>query len=105
MISKKALLGVTALLVAELLVSLEVSSKDQYAEWKKEFGFEWSPEEDSYRRLIFMKNLAAIEKHNSDPAQTYTMDLNQFAALTDDEFQSYYLNPARAASSRPKVTS
>ena len=57
----------------------------------------FSSQEDSYRRIIFMKNLKAIEEHNSNPANTYEMGVNQFTALTQEEFESYYLNPMRAA--------
>lgn len=72
---------------------MHADSKDQFAEWKNQYGVNWGPEEDAYRRIIFMKNLAEIEQHNSDASQTYQMGINQFTALTQEEFVSTYLNP------------
>ena len=37
--------------------------------------------------------MALLNKHNSDPSQTYKMAINQFSGLTDDEFAEQYLNP------------
>ena len=48
---------------------------------------------DSYRRLIFERNLIKIEKHNADPSQTYQMGVNQFTVFSDEEFAKLYLNP------------
>jgi C1A family cysteine protease len=38
--------------------------------------------------MVFMRNLEKINKHNADPTQTYTMGVNQFADLTQEEFVS-----------------
>lgn len=100
---KKVLLLVAALLTAGWLFSLQVDSKDDYLEWKKQYGVQWNGEEDSYRRLIFTKNVAAIEMHNLDTTQTYKMGVNQFTGLTEEEFVSYYLNPLRASENRAIV--
>jgi C1A family cysteine protease len=43
--------------------------------------------------MVFLKNVATIEKHNADKTQTYTMGINQFSALTDAEFALSFLTP------------
>jgi len=51
----------------------------------------FTPQEDIYRKIIFMKNCAEIEKHNADITQTYTIGINQFSHLTKEEFASSFL--------------
>lgn len=41
--------------------------------------------------MIFEQNVANIEKHNADLSQTYKMSINQFTALTQEEFVNTYL--------------
>lgn len=46
-------------------------------------------EEEKLRYSVFQNNLRIIEKHNKRYAQgktTYTMGINQFADLTEEEF-------------------
>ena len=40
-------------------------------------------DEDSFRRLIFNRNVETINKHNADETQTYKMGVNQFTGLTE----------------------
>ena len=89
---------ILTLLIGASLYLMHTSHQNQelvYDTWKRDFGFVWKAEEDAYRRLIFMENLEIIDKHNSDPSQTYKMGLNQFSALTDKEFQTTYLTPRK----------
>lgn len=44
-----------------------------------------------YRKTIFLRNVASIEAHNSDPQITYHRGVNQFTDLTDAEFEAMYL--------------
>lgn len=66
---------------------------DAFDQWKGQFGANWAPEEEAYRRLIFEKNLIKIEKHNNDNTQTYKMGVNQFTAFTTEEFAERFLTP------------
>lgn len=68
------------------------SQSQLYEEWKKTNGYSWEPFEDAYRKIIFMKNVELMEKHNADPSQTYKMGINQFSAMTDKEFVETYLD-------------
>ena len=38
-----------------------------------------------------MENLAKIEAHNADKTQTYEQGVNQFSAMTQEEFAASYL--------------
>lgn len=91
--NQKILAVVLALLSATALYYSAAERKDSFQEWKQQFGMSFRQEEESYRRMIFLKNVDIIEKHNADHTQTYKMGLNQFSALTDAEFQAAYLNP------------
>lgn len=66
---------------------------DAFDQWKGQFGANWAPEEEAYRRLIFEKNLIKIEKHNNDNTQTYKMGVNQFTVFTNEEFAERFLTP------------
>ena len=79
----KLVLVLVALLSATALYISASGEQDTYLQWKKQYNFEATAEEDGFRRLIFLRNVEIIEKHNSDHTQTYKMGLNQFSALTD----------------------
>jgi hypothetical protein len=42
------------------------------------------PQEELYRKIIFENNLIKIQRHNSDPTQTYKMGVNQFTIFSDE---------------------
>ena len=44
-----------------------------------------------YREKIFLENLAKINTHNSKEYKTYEMGVNQFTAMTQEEFVQQYL--------------
>lgn len=47
------------------------------------------PTEKAYRLKIFFKNLLSIELHNKNQDKTYTMAVNHFADLSNEEFESF----------------
>jgi C1A family cysteine protease len=47
--------------------------------------------EEAYRERIFMENLAKIQLHNINEHKTYELGVNQFTALTEEEFVQQYL--------------
>ena len=81
--NKTTLLVLISLLASAALLYSSSEQKDDFLEYKKTFNFKWSAEEDAFRRLIYLKNLEIIQKHNEDSAQTYKMGVNQFTAITD----------------------
>lgn len=91
--NKKVIFAVAAILLTSAILYSVEEKRDSFLEWKQQFNVAYSNEEDAYRRLIFLKNLEIIEKHNADASKTYKMGLNQFSALHDAEFEATFLNP------------
>ena len=91
--NQKTIAVLVALLSATALYYGSVERKDDYSNWKQQFNIAYSAEEDAYRKIIFLKNLEIINRHNADKSQTYKMGLNQFSALHDAEFEAIFLNP------------
>jgi KDEL-tailed cysteine endopeptidase len=69
----------------------EVPAKvlEAYSRWSAKFGRLYaSPEEKNFRLKAFHKNFNFVEAHNSDSKKTYSVALNQFADMTDEEYKS-----------------
>lgn len=79
-----ALLAVASVFAFFVTDSQESSSK--FDQWKQTYGADFDPPEEVYRKIIFEQNLQLIQKHNSDPTQTYKMAVNQFTVFTQQEF-------------------
>jgi len=54
------------------------------------YGLVWTPMESLERLVIYAKNVAMIEAHNSNASNTYKMKMNQFGHLTGEEFKAAY---------------
>jgi C1A family cysteine protease len=102
--NQKILAVLVALLSATALYYGSVEHKDDYQLWKQQFNVVFGAEEDAYRRIIFLKNLEIVQKHNADHTNTYKMGLNQFSALTDAEFESTFLNPKTRSPAKSEET-
>jgi KDEL-tailed cysteine endopeptidase len=50
-----------------------------------------NPTEEKYRMNVYSSNIAKIRAHNADLTQSYTMEVNHFADLTNEEFIQTYL--------------
>ena len=92
----KALIATLVLLGAAsvYLYGLESPASQAYSfeQFKGDFGKRYSREgEEAYRKNIFLRNLIRIQEHNANPANTYSMGVNQFADLTQAEFEAIYL--------------
>ncbi|RZB40635.1 Inhibitor I29 domain containing protein [Asbolus verrucosus] len=51
------------------------------------------PEEDNFRKQIFIESLQKVEAHNEKYNQglvTYTLGINQFSDLTKEEMSKYH---------------
>ena len=69
--------------------SLALTVRDQFTQFKSEHGKEYCCEEEESLRLeVFTSNLKKIEEHNETPGKTWTMAVNQFADLTEEEFKT-----------------
>lgn len=68
------------------------SNLTEFQSWKAKFNMKFdSMFEEAYREKIFLANLAKINAHNINEHKTYEMGINQFSALTDEEFAQQYL--------------
>ena len=60
--------------------------------WMKSYNKVYaSPEERNFRLGIFHETYVMVTEHNANPDATYTMELNQFADMTDEEIRAKYL--------------
>lgn len=78
---------------AAVLLGQQTTNKvSEFESWKAKHGVSYASEfENAYRERIFLENLAKINTHNSNEYKTYEMGLNQFSALTQEEFAETYL--------------
>ena len=77
---------------AVLLNNQSTPAVSEFESWKAHHGITFSSEiENAFREKIFLENLAKINQHNSNDYRTYDMGLNQFSALTQEEFAQTYL--------------
>ena len=89
---------------AILLNNQGASKTNQFESWKSTHGIVYSNQfENTYRERVFLENLKKIESHNADKTQTYQMGLNQFSALTHEEFAEIYLTLIPNEDSHPMV--
>ena len=88
----KGLVAVTlvALIAAAAYLSTQQTSSSAFDEWKAQYGANWDNSEEFYRRTIFERTLKEVETHNADETQTYKKGINQFSALTQEEFVAIY---------------
>ena len=84
-----------AVLTAATVLFTQVEKTDTISEfeaWKAEHGVQFeSSFESAYREKVFLENKAKIALHNADKFKTYEMGINQFSALTQEEFQQQFL--------------
>jgi len=69
----------------------EVFHWREFTSFQKRFSKLYSSmEEVEYRFSVFRQNLVTILTHNADLSQNFTMGVNQFTDLTQDEFRDQY---------------
>lgn len=84
-----AILGAAAVLFTQGQTSTDVND---FQTWKATYGIKFENAfEESYREKVFLQNVAKIRLHNLNEHNTYTMGVNQFTAMTQEEFVDTYL--------------
>ena len=84
-----AIVSAAAVLFSQVQPQTEVN---EFQTWKSTHGVKYeSLFEESYRERVFLENLAKINLHNSNKLSTYQMGVNQFTAMTQEEFEQNYL--------------
>lgn len=67
-----------------------VAATPTFEDWKAAYGKSYSALEERGRRHIWEQNLAYVNKHNSE-GHAYSLHMNRFADLTNDEFKRMYM--------------
>lgn len=68
------------------------SAVSDFEAWKSHHGIKYeSAFENAYREKVFLENKVKVELHNADKFKTYEMGINQFSALTQEEFSQQFL--------------
>ena len=84
------------LALALTLYAASCSMQPSFNEWSTEYGKRYGPTERDYRISIYNDNIAKIEAHNAKNL-SWTMGVNQFADLTEDEFKARFTGGLRQA--------
>ena len=64
-----------------------------FVDFQERFNKKYDSIEDLKERFeIFASNIRIIETHNSDKTQNFTMSINHFTDLTDEEFKENYIS-------------
>ena len=78
--------------LATVMLHQHTAQPSEFEAWKAKHGISYAdPVENAYREKVFLKNLAEVATHNSNEYRTYDKGLNQFSALTQEEFSATYL--------------
>lgn len=67
---------------------------ESFEVWKTQYGKSYSTHEETYRLGIWLKNLKFVESHNKKHQlgqESYEVEMNAFADMTEDEFSAKYL--------------
>jgi len=60
--------------------------REEFTSFAKQYGKQYEVEEMFHRFEIFAENLALVNSHNANPANTYTLGINKYSDLTSSEF-------------------
>ena len=69
----------------------EASAVEKHEQWMSRFNRVYSDDSEKTSRFeIFTNNLKFVESINMNTNKTYTLDVNEFSDLTDEEFKARY---------------
>jgi C1A family cysteine protease len=72
----------------------DAAAEEMFNAWTVQHNKEYTPSEIPARFAAFRKNLNFVARHNAEHAnglQTYNVELNRFADMTQAEFKAFYL--------------
>ncbi|XP_021071348.1 LOW QUALITY PROTEIN: cathepsin Q-like [Mus pahari] len=70
--------------------AIDLSLDFEWKEWMKKYEKSYSLEEEVLKRAVWEENVKRIKLHNRENAlgkNSYTMEINDFADMTDEEFK------------------
>lgn len=70
-----------------------VSAIPTFEEWTTQWGKDYANDmvEHAFRKSVYEKNLADIERVNNDPESTWTAGVNEYSDMTWEEFKAMFL--------------
>jgi len=84
------------LLKAQLFIIPALALDYQWEAWKRQYGLKFTTGYQDHKRYqIFKKSREFVKNHNlraSQGLETFTVSLNKFAAMDDEEFKFKFLN-------------
>jgi Cathepsin propeptide inhibitor domain (I29) len=86
----KAIIALAVVFVTGTFAAQNGSSADDFNSWKERYAKSYSKNDgknETVAQQNFKKNVAAINKHNSDPEATYKQKVNSHADMTKEEFE------------------
>eukprot|EP01121_Diplochlamys_sp_Union-15-3_P014997 TRINITY_DN4873_c0_g1_i3.p1 TRINITY_DN4873_c0_g1~~TRINITY_DN4873_c0_g1_i3.p1 ORF type:complete len:322 (-),score=63.06 TRINITY_DN4873_c0_g1_i3:76-1041(-) len=79
-----------------LVIHIVYSASNDFNAWKSIYGKSYSSvEEEAKRFSIWSQNAEFISQHNTNEGKTYSVAMNKFGDLTNEEFVSQYLSGKR----------
>jgi len=75
--------------VLPFVAAADVPLTMSWEDYKQEFGLAFNGDEEVARQAAFADNMALIESENAK-GNSYTLGVNQFAHLTNEEFKAQY---------------
>jgi C1A family cysteine protease len=98
LIGATALVALTGFLMLSDDGAAPVANAEHFDAFNAQFGKKYSSMADRALRFkIFQANYDLITAHNQDASATYTLEVNQFADLTFEEFSAYYMSDMSGA--------
>ncbi|KAG8389914.1 hypothetical protein BUALT_Bualt01G0028500 [Buddleja alternifolia] len=85
------------LLIFQLPTSKSSSISDLFDIWCREYGKSYTYQEKEHRLKVFEKNYEYVIQHNANANSSYTLSLNAFADLSNQEFKAKYLGLSTSA--------
>lgn len=89
-----AVMAVTASASSAVLKPLTAAQAEMlFTSWTKQHGKVYATTEEMFKRYtIFRTNMEVIRQHNADETNTFTVAMNEFGDLTNEEFSAMYNN-------------
>ncbi len=97
------MIAATAFWVATTTANAFCGAYPSFQQWATENGRVYQPTERDYRETVYYANVAKIDAHN-ELNLSWTMDVNQFADLTADEFKAQVVSGSFRRSARRNAT-
>lgn len=82
---------------------LPLAVAHDFTTFTAKFGKTYAEDEVEFRRATFQANVAKIEEHNAKPGQMWSMGVNQFTDMTDEEFSAKVLMAPQHCSATGRV--